>query len=223
MRTLNIPTFYKNQFLLTDLQQLALDLPLNPEAFLHTASELSPQKSTTRRSYPLEFKLQIVELAKQPNNSNRGIGRMFGIADTAIRKWRKNEDKIREAIANNQNRTRLPGGGQKARNEDLEKELYDWMVLRQSSNLKVTWKIIQEKARELSKDPTFAASDGWCTRFLKRYSLPISNLLCNGCESQNVMATHSCSECDENLCDNCVKAHQRVKFTKDHTISPLGS
>lgn len=34
----------------------------------------------------------------------------------------------------------------------------------------------------------------------------------------NTEATGYCVECVEFLCVTCVEAHQRVKFTRDHTI-----
>lgn len=34
----------------------------------------------------------------------------------------------------------------------------------------------------------------------------------------NTEATGYCMECMEFLCVTCIEAHQRVKFTRDHTI-----
>lgn len=40
------------------------------------------------------------------------------------------------------------------------------------------------------------------------------------CDDNN--PAHSwCAECEEHLCDDCVKAHQRVKVTRDHSISAI--
>lgn len=44
---------------------------------------------------------------------------------------------------------------------------------------------------------------------------------CTGCENSSNKATSRCVNCDELLCQDCVKAHRRVKFTKDHTINLL--
>lgn len=41
--------------------------------------------------------------------------------------------------------------------------------------------------------------------------------VCTSCED-NAEASGFCVECLEWLCKTCVEAHQRVKFTKDHTI-----
>ncbi|XP_073506604.1 transcription intermediary factor 1-alpha isoform X1 [Phyllobates terribilis] len=44
-----------------------------------------------------------------------------------------------------------------------------------------------------------------------------SQQVCTSCED-NAEARGFCVECVEWLCKNCVQAHQRVKFTKDHTV-----
>lgn len=40
---------------------------------------------------------------------------------------------------------------------------------------------------------------------------------CSSC-SEDETATSWCVECAEYICDSCVRAHQRLKITKDHTI-----
>ncbi|XP_077324881.1 transcription intermediary factor 1-alpha isoform X1 [Lithobates pipiens] len=44
-----------------------------------------------------------------------------------------------------------------------------------------------------------------------------SQQVCTSCED-NAEAQGFCVECVEWLCKNCIQAHQRVKFTKDHTV-----
>lgn len=44
---------------------------------------------------------------------------------------------------------------------------------------------------------------------------------CSSCDEQNLATSH-CLDCQEYLCDNCVRAHQRVRLTKDHFIERLG-
>ncbi|XP_065688748.1 E3 ubiquitin-protein ligase TRIM71 [Patagioenas fasciata] len=40
---------------------------------------------------------------------------------------------------------------------------------------------------------------------------------CSSCDEGNT-ASSRCLDCQEHLCDNCVRAHQRVRLTKDHFI-----
>ncbi|KYO43771.1 transcription intermediary factor 1-beta isoform A [Alligator mississippiensis] len=48
-----------------------------------------------------------------------------------------------------------------------------------------------------------------------------ANQCCTSCED-NAPATSYCVECSEPLCETCVDAHQRVKYTKDHTVRSTG-
>ncbi|XP_061218571.1 transcription intermediary factor 1-beta [Neopsephotus bourkii] len=45
---------------------------------------------------------------------------------------------------------------------------------------------------------------------------------CTSCED-NAAATSYCVQCSEPLCGTCVEAHQRVKYTKDHTVRAIGT
>ncbi|XP_077171338.1 transcription intermediary factor 1-beta isoform X1 [Paroedura picta] len=49
-----------------------------------------------------------------------------------------------------------------------------------------------------------------------------ANQCCTSCED-NAPATSYCVECSEPLCETCVEAHQRVKYTKDHTVRSTGT
>ena len=48
----------------------------------------------------------------------------------------------------------------------------------------------------------------------------VSSTKCESCE-ENVLASSRCFECSDFLCDNCVEAHRRVRFTKQHRIVSL--
>eukprot|EP00092_Neocalanus_flemingeri_P008917 GFUD01009592.1.p1 GENE.GFUD01009592.1~~GFUD01009592.1.p1 ORF type:complete len:1808 (+),score=537.57 GFUD01009592.1:62-5485(+) len=46
--------------------------------------------------------------------------------------------------------------------------------------------------------------------------------ICNSCE-ENAIATSKCNDCEEYLCNDCVRAHLRVKMTKDHEITVVAT
>ncbi len=48
----------------------------------------------------------------------------------------------------------------------------------------------------------------------------LSDPQCSSCDEGNPATSH-CLDCQEYLCDNCVRAHQRVRLTKDHFIEGL--
>jgi hypothetical protein len=45
--------------------------------------------------------------------------------------------------------------------------------------------------------------------------------LCTNCEEENSVATFSCKECKDYLCESCYEAHLRVKLTRNHTIKVM--
>ena len=45
------------------------------------------------------------------------------------------------------------------------------------------------------------------------------NTVCTSCDD-NATVSAWCQDCQEWLCEDCVKAHHRVKVTKDHVIRP---
>lgn len=53
--------------------------------------------------------------------------------------------------------------------------------------------------------------------FLFVFWMAVTLQVCTSCED-NASAIGFCVECGEWLCKTCIEAHQRVKFTKDHTI-----
>ena len=52
------------------------------------------------------------------------------------------------------------------------------------------------------------------------FVLKNADLFLQSCDEQNI-AKKVCDECEEYLCDDCVKAHKRVKYTKDHSITDI--
>ena len=55
------------------------------------------RKRSVRSSYPLDFKLKLVQEAKEVGSSNV-TAEKYGISGTLIRKWWKNESQLREAF-----------------------------------------------------------------------------------------------------------------------------
>ncbi|XP_027486965.1 transcription intermediary factor 1-beta-like, partial [Corapipo altera] len=45
---------------------------------------------------------------------------------------------------------------------------------------------------------------------------------CSSCED-NAAATRFCDDCAEPLCDTCVQAHLRVRYTRGHSVRDIGS
>ena len=91
----------------------------------------------SKRAFSLEYKLLVVEEAKKTNN--RHIARDHGLDESVIRRWRKDEIKIREAIERQKGlkspRLRLDGAGRKVQNKGLEEALFAWVIAKQADHI----------------------------------------------------------------------------------------
>ena len=65
------------------------------ESILILLSDLERGRIVKRRAFTLEFKLKIIEEAK--NSSNQVVGQMYDIGERIIRQWRTNEAKFLQA------------------------------------------------------------------------------------------------------------------------------
>uniref|UniRef100_A0A1I7XM73 BrkDBD domain-containing protein n=1 Tax=Heterorhabditis bacteriophora TaxID=37862 RepID=A0A1I7XM73_HETBA len=74
-------------------------------------SPFAVSSATVFQQYSIEEKLEIIDFAK--NNGNRAAGREYNVAESSIREWRKNEDKLRALSSADPERHRLSGGGRK--------------------------------------------------------------------------------------------------------------
>ena len=82
-------------------------------------------------------------------------------------------------------------------------------------------------------------SDNFCSRYINRmkgvHPIVMSFImydphlgiyqnisLCSTCpEIPYNIATHFCSECNENICPDCKRSHGIFRSTRDHVISPI--
>ncbi|CAH1184660.1 unnamed protein product [Phyllotreta striolata] len=69
--------------------------------------------------------------------------------------------------------------------------------------------------------PSDSPIDSFITDIISAVNIEDGSL-CGNCE-EGASAFSKCMDCSELLCDTCVRAHQRVRLTKDHRISKFGS
>ncbi|KAM9022908.1 E3 ubiquitin-protein ligase TRIM71 isoform 1-T1 [Ara ararauna] len=68
-----------------------------------------------------------------------------------------------------------------------------------------------------SSSASSGGGGGSATLLLRRPHSRQGEPRCSSCDEGNA-ASSRCLDCQEHLCDNCVRAHQRVRLTKDHFI-----
>jgi hypothetical protein len=83
------------------------------------------------------------------------VARRFNISVNNICRWKKGTK-------------RKVGAGRKIVNLDMEEKVIDYVKEMTRNGKQFSRRQIQQKAREVSIDPTFKASKGWFERFYNR-------------------------------------------------------
>ncbi|KAL5473346.1 hypothetical protein EMCRGX_G027819 [Ephydatia muelleri] len=113
-----------------------------------------------RKCYDIDFKLQV---AQRPNSeSNHTIAKELHIDERQVRDWRRQKEElialIKSRKRSNGKRRRFSGGGRKVEYVDEEAQIAEWVLAQREKALRVTFKYIAEKAKEIIEDPCFKVS-----------------------------------------------------------------
>ena len=115
--------------------------------------------STMKASYTCEYKLKAIEMAKASNNVS-ATARQLGISECNIRKWKNQEDDIRNAKSG----ARIVKPRRKAKYPELEKLVCQFIDEKRKKGLPFSREDIRARAlqvkRELGIQSTFRASNG---------------------------------------------------------------
>ncbi|CAG9531159.1 unnamed protein product [Cercopithifilaria johnstoni] len=168
------------------------------------------QKGRKLKQYVLEEKLDIIDYAKIIGN--RAAGREFNVAESSIREWRKNEQRLRSMFETAPERSRLDDGRRRPVSEDLEKGLLQYVTSRSDSETALTWHDIKEKANILWKDICdrnpkysdrgFTANMGWVARFVRRNNITLQ--VTNSASTIAPKLVNNSDNCSSNIIDNLV-------------------
>jgi len=139
----------------------------------------------SKRSYDLAFKQIAVDLAKM--KGNRPAAAQLHVDEKRIRERRQQEaaGKFSDLDASigackASKRQRLPGGGRKVNNEEMEIKIRQWILDERSLYHRVTRKSICSKAIALANDPNFKASRGWVEKFMERHNFVLRSKTTTG-------------------------------------------
>uniref|UniRef100_A0A914M3W3 HTH CENPB-type domain-containing protein n=1 Tax=Meloidogyne incognita TaxID=6306 RepID=A0A914M3W3_MELIC len=132
-----------------------------------------------RKAISLETKKNIIE-ESEGGVKNSELCQKFNIDKRSISKILKNKEVILNAIGKGGSikRVRITGG----KNKELDEALIGWVRLQQADNIPINGPILKEKALEMSKilmgeSSTFAASDGWLSRFKERHVITFNKII----------------------------------------------
>jgi hypothetical protein len=133
-----------------------------------------------RKSYTAQFKLEVVEVAKE--KGNREAGRLFKVAESSVRDWRKAET-VLKSVHKRKRAMRF----RRCLWPTIEKKLYDWFVNERTKGMRIsTVRVLQESKRIAQEDniKDFKANPSWVFGFMKRNNLSVRFL--NVIDSCNV-------------------------------------
>ena len=123
--------------------------------------------TSKRRTYSLSFQLSALEYLKFA--SVEKTAKEFKVDSKRIREWRESKKKLEDLkAAGESGRKRLQGAGRKPHSEELEKRLVQWIISKREERLRVSRKMVRQKAIEFAKEAPFVVSIGWLQKFLKR-------------------------------------------------------
>ena len=113
---------------------------------------------TKRHAYNAEFKLKAISHAVE--HGNRAAAREFNVNESMVRKWRKQEDDLRQV-----KKTKRSFRGNKARWLPLEDKLEQWVVEQRAASRSVSTITIRMKATALASELNindFEGGPSWC-------------------------------------------------------------
>ena len=137
-----------------------------------------------------EERLQIINKLENPNNysSMRSIARDFGVGEKTIRDIKKNMIQIKARISQTSEEQRKKTKRISiARFPELEQCLFDWLGASRVAGLCISPSMLKHKARQIAiaqniPEDNFVASNGWYSRFRKRWGIGATLLYGEGGE-----------------------------------------
>ena len=120
---------------------------------------------------PINIKLKAIQCAK--DNNNQIAASTYNVSSKTIRRWRINEDKLKQ-IENPYKKITLHNGTINKLNVKLENEIYNWIIFNRSlGNAITTWALGIEfiKRDPEKKNLKPKALYQYIYRFMKRYNL----------------------------------------------------
>ena len=137
--------------------------------FLLLSSKNPSQKKKPRKSYPVDYKLKVLDYSRGKNNCETALH--FNIDESLVRRWKKNQQKLRDLAKNTQDfrtnkagnhivkkKFRLLGAGRKIVDTERDDDVMAWIVDKRSRQMPVSGEEIKRKAKQIAEqrgDTTF--------------------------------------------------------------------
>eukprot|EP00731_Ephydatia_muelleri_P012549 Em0006g1443a len=125
-----------------------------------------------KKSYSVVFKLQVV--SKTETSSIRAAAREAGVDEKRVCEWKKQEMELEELMKKQGKiackvRKRLSGGGRKVQFPVQEKLIARRILQQRALHVRVLRRDVARFAKEIITNPSFKASPGWISQFMRRH------------------------------------------------------
>lgn len=187
------------------------------EPMLVKDEEYSNKRNKKRASYTMKYKQKIILLYDELK-SCRKVSLKTGVPRTCVHDWVKQRNEISQSLVSKQSkRQRLPGGGRKPYDEEIEEFLFNWITEQRKKNLQVSFKRLLIFARATFKDSKLTFSYGWLRKFMKRKNFSYRKRTKNNYVDPNKI-TKGISEFFSSLYDYMIlNKHKELLFNMDET------
>lgn len=135
-------------------------------------------ESRGRRSYTLQYKLNVVKWLEEHGSSLRQASKHFGITRRVIRTWFEQRDQLREALDLNDPNKRKLHSGRPPASEELDKRVLDFLVNQRGNGVNVSDYELRSKALEVAYQMCltgFKANVTWLRRWKHRCGVEFQN------------------------------------------------
>ena len=157
-----------------------------------------------RHAYEAAFKLKAIRHAIE--HGNRAAAREFQVNESMVRKWRKQEDTLRQI-----KKTKQSVLGHKVRWPLLEDKIEQWVIEQRTAGRSVSTVSIRLKATAVACDMeinNFQGGPSWCFHFMKRYNLSI--------RTRTIMSQQLPNDYKENLALFCTYCKSKINEQRIH-------
>ena len=152
--------------------------PAAPPATTPPPSHPQTVECRERRSYTLQYKLEVVGWLEKHGSSLRQASKHFGITRRVIRTWFEQRDQLREALHLNDPNKRKLHSGRPPASEELDKRVLDFLTKQRDRRVSVSDCELRRQALEYGYQlglGGFKANLSWLRRWKQRCGVEIQN------------------------------------------------
>lgn len=152
--------------------------PVAPPVTTPPPSHPQTAECRERRSYTLQYKLEVVSWLEKHGSSLRQASKHFGITRRVIRTWFEQKDQLREALHLNDPNKRKLHSGRPPASEELDKRVLGFLTKQRDRGVTVSDCELRRQALELGYQlgvGGFKANLSWLRRWKQRCGVEIQN------------------------------------------------